>query len=123
MRFIMADNILSAVPDTAADMTTPATSPGALGFVVCDDKRIYGAGMSEEDCLDNALECLCGYCERSALKKMLELCQAGVRYPLRQLPASQACVNSCQASGPTDHYRIHDGVAYAPEEFVTPLSA
>ena len=119
----MADNILSAVSDTAADMTTPATSPGALGFVVCDDNRIYGAGMSEEDCLDNALECLCGYCERSALKKMLELCQAGVRYPLRQLPASQACVNSCQASGPTDHYRIHDGVAYMPEEFPKSLSA
>ena len=118
----MADNILSAVPDTADDMpTTPL--PGALGFVVCDDKHIYGAGMSEEDCLDNALKCLCGFCERSALKKMLELCQSGVRYPLRQLPASQACVSNCQVSGPTDHYRIHDGVAYAPEEFVTPLSA
>lgn len=111
-------------------MTLPASVEGTVlgamashGFVVCDDQRIYGAGMDEDTCLDNALECLCGYCERSALKKMLELCQDGVRYPLRQIPASETCVAQCLESGPTIHYCIMDGVAYSPEEIKRPLSA
>jgi hypothetical protein len=103
--------------------TSTLPAPNALGLVVCDDNCIYGAGMNEEDCLDNALECLCGFCEREALKMMLDLCQTGVRYPLRQIPASQACVAQCQATGPTAQYRIHDGVAYTLEELAEPLSA
>ena len=126
----MPDNILNSIPDT---LSSPPSSPPewtgsrvpapALGFVVCDDHRIYGAGMSEDECLDNALECLCGFCERSALKKMLELCQCGVRYPLRQIPATAACVTECQRKGTTEHYRIHEGTAYSLGELAEPLSA